>query len=47
MSPETSVAATANGQASPAKLGEVLVDVRNLKMYFPITEGVMISRVVA
>ena len=47
MSPETSVAAAANGQASPAKLGEVLVDVRNLKMYFPITEGVMISRVVA
>ena len=47
MSPETSVAATANGQASPAKLGEVLVDVRNLTMYFPITEGVMISRVVA
>ena len=47
MSPETSVAATANGQASPAELGEVLVDVRNLKMYFPITEGVMISRVVA
>ncbi|MEX0695644.1 MAG: ABC transporter ATP-binding protein [Rhodospirillales bacterium] len=26
---------------------EVLVDVRNLKMYFPITEGVMIPRVVA
>jgi oligopeptide transport system ATP-binding protein len=47
MSPETSVAAAANGQASPAELGEVLVDVRNLKMYFPITEGVMISRVVA
>ena len=47
MSPETSVARAANGQASPAELGEVLVDVRNLKMYFPITEGVMISRVVA
>ena len=47
MSPEISVAAAANGQASPAELGEVLVDVRNLKMYFPITEGVMISRVVA
>ena len=47
MSPETSVTAVDNGQASTAKLGEVLVDVRNLKMYFPITEGVMISRVVA
>ncbi len=46
MSPETA-AAVDNGQASKAKVGEVLVDVRNLKMYFPITEGVMITRVVA
>ena len=27
--------------------GEVLIEVKGLKMYFPITEGVMISRVVA
>ncbi|MBC8338067.1 MAG: peptide ABC transporter substrate-binding protein, partial [Alphaproteobacteria bacterium] len=41
-------AVTADGaQDSKAKLGEVLVDVKNLKMYFPITEGVVFSRVVA
>ena len=26
---------------------EVLVDVKNLKMYFPITEGALVPRVVA
>jgi len=36
-----------NAQPSKAKLGEVLIEVKNLKMYFPITEGVLISRVVA
>jgi len=44
MSPETT---TANNQAVSAKVGEVLIDVKDLKMYFPITEGVMVPRVVA
>ena len=32
---------------SKAKLGDVLVDVKNLKMHFPISEGVIFSSVVA
>ncbi len=32
---------------SKTGLGEVLVDVKNLKMHFPITEGVILSTVVA
>jgi oligopeptide transport system ATP-binding protein len=32
---------------SKAKLGDVLVDVKNLKMHFPISEGVIFSNVVA
>ncbi|MDA1090755.1 MAG: ATP-binding cassette domain-containing protein [Proteobacteria bacterium] len=44
MSPETDTAVV---QGSKAKLGEILVDVKNLKMYFPITEGIMITRTVA
>ncbi len=47
MSPANGAVTEDNAQASKAKLGEVLVDVKNLKMYFPITEGVVISRVVA
>ncbi|NQV84290.1 MAG: ATP-binding cassette domain-containing protein [Rhodospirillales bacterium] len=34
-------------QASKAKLGEVLIEVNNLKMHFPITEGMFITRTVA
>lgn len=47
MSPQNGVAAADGGQASKAELGDVLVDVKNLKMYFPITEGIMITRTVA
>jgi oligopeptide transport system ATP-binding protein len=39
--------AEAGDQPTEVKLGEVLVEVKDLKMYFPITEGVMISRTVA
>ena len=34
-------------QISKVELGEVLVDVKNLKMHFPISEGVLLSNVVA
>ncbi|MBT3305539.1 MAG: ATP-binding cassette domain-containing protein [Alphaproteobacteria bacterium] len=50
MSPANTAAATVannDAQAPKAKLGEMLIDVKNLKMYFPITEGVMVTRTVA
>jgi len=47
MSPENGAVTEGNTQVTKAKLGEVLVDVKDLKMYFPITEGVVIGRVVA
>ena len=47
MSPENTAVTESSAQVSKAKLGEVLVDVKGLKMYFPITEGIVFSRVVA
>ena len=38
---------TGPGAASKVKAGEVLIEVRNLKMYFPVTEGAILHRTVA
>jgi oligopeptide transport system ATP-binding protein len=46
MSPEEGVMASKSSAPRP-KDDDILVDVRGLKMYFPVTEGVIISRVVA
>jgi len=46
MSPEEGVMASESSAPRP-KDDDILVDVRGLKMYFPVTEGVIISRVVA
>ena len=46
MSPEEGVMAPESSAPRP-KDDDILVDVRGLKMYFPVTEGVIISRVVA
>ena len=46
MSPEEGVMAEESSAPRP-KDDDILVDVRGLKMYFPVTEGVIISRVVA
>ena len=46
MSPEEGVMAAESSAPRP-KDDDILVDVRGLKMYFPVTEGVIISRVVA
>ena len=46
MSPEEGVMAS-ESTAPRSKDDDILVDVRGLKMYFPVTEGVIISRVVA
>ena len=46
MSPEEGVMASESTAPRP-KDDDILVDVRGLKMYFPVTEGVIISRVVA
>ena len=46
MSPEEGVVASESSAPRP-KNDDILVDVRGLKMYFPVTEGVIISRVVA
>jgi len=36
-----------DGGAGSAMAGEILIDVKGLKMYFPVTEGIMVTRVVA
>ncbi len=41
------MSAQAAGSASPVKKGDVLLDVRNLKMHFPVTEGIVFHKVVA
>ena len=46
MSPEEGVVASESSAPRP-KDDDILVDVRGLKMYFPVTEGVIISRDVA
>ncbi len=46
MSPEEGVVASESSAPRP-KDDDILVDVRGLKMYFPVTEGVIMSRVVA
>ena len=46
MNPEEGVMASESSAPRP-KDDDILVDVRGLKMYFPVTEGVIISRVVA
>jgi oligopeptide transport system ATP-binding protein len=47
MTLENNIVTDENSLVSKAKLGEVLVDVKNLKMHFPISEGVVFSTVVA
>ena len=46
MSPEEGVMAEESSAPRP-KDDDILVDVRGLKMYFPVTEGIIFSRVVA
>ena len=46
MSPEEGVVASESSAPRP-KDDDILVDVRGLKMYFPVNEGVIVSRVVA
>ena len=47
MSPEDGAMTAETGGASQPQADDILLDVRGLKMYFPVTEGVIISRVVA
>jgi len=47
MSPANTVLAAGTAKSNKPQPGEILVDVKGLKMYFPITSGVLISRVVA
>jgi len=47
MSEGTLEVAEASTPAAAGEAGDALVRVRNLKMYFPVTEGVLVSRVVA
>ena len=46
MSPEESVMAAESSTTRP-KDNEILIEVRGLKMYFPITEGIIFTRTVA
>ena len=47
MSPANGAKPAAAGHAGKAGTNEILVDVKGLKMYFPVTSGVLFSRVVA
>ena len=47
MSMASAVQDTGPGAATKVKAGEVLIEVRNLKMYFPVTEGAIFHKVVA
>jgi len=47
MSPPAAMVAAETARSNKPQPGEILVDVKGLKMHFPITSGVMISRVVA
>jgi oligopeptide transport system ATP-binding protein len=47
MSAESAAARAGAGIRSDAAMGEVLVDVRNLVMHFPINEGIVIQRATA
>ena len=47
MSPANGAKPAAAGHAGKAGRNEILVDVKGLKMYFPVTSGVLFSRVVA
>ncbi len=41
------MSARAMAPSGGVAMGEVLLDVRNLKMYFPVTEGIVFHRTVA
>jgi oligopeptide transport system ATP-binding protein len=43
----TTLPGTQSGEASPTAVGEVLVDVKNLKMYFPVSSGMLFQRAMA
>ena len=47
MSPAHAALASGTAKSNKPQPGEILVDVKGLRMYFPITSGVLISRVVA
>ncbi|MBI2584532.1 MAG: ABC transporter ATP-binding protein, partial [Rhodospirillales bacterium] len=47
MSPARAALAAGTAKSNKPQPGEILVDVKGLRMYFPITSGVLISRVVA
>ena len=46
MSPEEGLMASESSTTNPRD-NDILIDVRGLKMYFPVTEGIMITRTVA
>ncbi len=43
----TTLPGTQSGEASPTAAREVLVDVKNLKMYFPVSSGMLFQRAMA